>query len=127
MSSTRTHGQLYTATSISLFVQCQVSFRLLPASVDTFMLIEIFLRQLQCSGIYNLECSGIYIYIYMYIYNIYIYIYILYVMSYYYHIMLYYILCHLTSIIKGCKDILGILGHAQHYCGTERTHHIILW
>ena len=80
MSSTRTQGQLYTATSISLFVQCQVSFWLLPASVDTFMLIEIFLRQLQCSGIYDLECSGIYIYIYIYIHNI------------------YYMLCHIIII-----------------------------
>ena len=44
MSSTRTQGQLCTATSISSFVQCQLSFRLLPSSVATFILIEIFLR-----------------------------------------------------------------------------------
>ena len=47
MSSTRTQSQLCTATPISSFVQCQVSFRhffLLPSSVVTFILIKIFLR-----------------------------------------------------------------------------------
>ena len=37
-------GQLWTATPISSFVQCQVSFRLLLSSVTTFIWIEIFLR-----------------------------------------------------------------------------------
>ena len=41
MSSTRTQNQLCTTTSISSFVQSQVSFRLLPSSVATFILIEI--------------------------------------------------------------------------------------
>ena len=40
MSSTRTQSQLCTATPISSFVQCQVSFRLLPSSIATFVLIE---------------------------------------------------------------------------------------
>ena len=43
MSSTRTQSQLCTATPISSFVQCKVSFRLLPSSAATFILIEIFL------------------------------------------------------------------------------------
>ena len=37
MSSTRTQSQLCTATPISLFAQCLISFRLLPASVATFI------------------------------------------------------------------------------------------
>ena len=41
---TRTQSQLCTTTPISSFVQCQVSFRLLPSSVTTFILIKIFLR-----------------------------------------------------------------------------------
>ena len=44
MSSTHTQSQLCPATPISTFVQCQVSFRLLPSSVTTFALIEICLR-----------------------------------------------------------------------------------
>ena len=44
MSSTRTQSQLCTATPISSFIQCQVSFRLLPSSVATFILTEIFLE-----------------------------------------------------------------------------------
>ena len=112
MSSTRTHGQLYTATSISLFVQCQVSFRLLPASVDTFMLIEIFLRQLQCSGIYNLECSGIYIYIYI----IYIYIYIIcYVI-----LLSYYVILYIMSLNINNKRLQR---HIRHI----RTRATLLW
>ena len=41
MSSTRTQRQLCTATPISSFAQCQISFQLLPSSVATFILIEI--------------------------------------------------------------------------------------
>ena len=41
MSSTRTQSQLCTATPISSFVQCPISFQLLPSSVPTFNLIEI--------------------------------------------------------------------------------------
>ena len=37
----RTQSQLCTATSISSFVQCPISFWLLPSSVVTFILIEI--------------------------------------------------------------------------------------
>ena len=37
MSSTRTQSQFYTATPISSFVQCHISFRLLPSSVPTFI------------------------------------------------------------------------------------------
>ena len=44
MSSTRTQSQLCTATPISSFVQCHISFRLLPSSVATFVLIEVLLR-----------------------------------------------------------------------------------
>ena len=40
MSSTRTQSQHCTATTISSFVQCQVSFRSLPSSVTTFVLIK---------------------------------------------------------------------------------------
>ena len=42
MSSTQ--SQLCTATSISSFVQCYISFQLLSSSVATFILIESFLR-----------------------------------------------------------------------------------
>ena len=44
LNSTRTQNQLCTTTPISSFVQCLISFRLLPSSVATFILIEIFLR-----------------------------------------------------------------------------------
>ena len=44
MSSTRIQIQLCTATPISSFVQCQVSFRPLPSSAAMFVLIEFFLR-----------------------------------------------------------------------------------
>ena len=44
MSSACTQSQLCTATPISLFAQCPISFRLLPLSVATFILIEVFLR-----------------------------------------------------------------------------------
>ena len=44
INSTRTQSQLCTATPISSFVQCHISFRLLPSSVATFVLIEILLR-----------------------------------------------------------------------------------
>ena len=44
LSSTRTQSQFCTATPNSSFVQWPVSFRLLPSSVATFILIEIFLR-----------------------------------------------------------------------------------
>ena len=44
MSSTCAESQLCTATPISSFVQCYISFRLLPSSVATFALIEILLR-----------------------------------------------------------------------------------
>ena len=44
MSLTRTQSQLCTATPISSFVQCQISFRPLPSSVTTLVLIEICLR-----------------------------------------------------------------------------------
>ena len=44
MSSTRTQSQLCTATPVLSIVQCQISFLLLPSSVATFTLIEIFLR-----------------------------------------------------------------------------------
>ena len=44
MSSARTQSQLCTATPISSFVQCPISIPLLPWSVATFILIEIFLR-----------------------------------------------------------------------------------
>ena len=40
MNSTRTQSQLCIATPISSFVQCQVSFRLLPSSVATFIYIK---------------------------------------------------------------------------------------
>ena len=78
MSSTRTQSQLSTATPISLFVQCQISFRQLPSSVGTFLLIEIFLRQLHESSGMNWWTDiyiNIYIYIHIYI-HIYTYIYI---------------------------------------------------
>ena len=39
LSSTRTQSQLCTATSVSLFVQCPISFHLLPSSCATFILI----------------------------------------------------------------------------------------
>ena len=42
MSSTRTQTRLCTATPISSFVQCHIWFRLLPESVGTFVLIEIY-------------------------------------------------------------------------------------
>ena len=41
MSSTRTEGQLCTASPISSFVQCKNSFWLLPSSVTTVILIGI--------------------------------------------------------------------------------------
>ena len=41
MSSTRTQNQLCTATPMSSFVQCQVSFQLLPSSAATFVLTDI--------------------------------------------------------------------------------------
>ena len=44
MSSTRTQSQFCTASPISSFVQCHSSFRSLPLSLATFILIEIFLR-----------------------------------------------------------------------------------
>ena len=45
MSSTRTQNHLCTAgTPISSFAHCPISFRLLPSSVATFVLIEVFLR-----------------------------------------------------------------------------------
>ena len=44
ISSTRTQSQLCTATTISSFLQCQVSVRSFSSSVATFVLIEIFLR-----------------------------------------------------------------------------------
>ena len=37
MSSTRTQSQICTAAPISSFVQCQISFRLLPSSLATFI------------------------------------------------------------------------------------------
>ena len=40
MSSTRFQSQFCTASPISSFVQCQISFRLLPSSVPMFILIE---------------------------------------------------------------------------------------
>ena len=59
-----TYGiQLCTVTPILSFVQCHISFRLLPPSVATFVFIGILLRK-------SHECT------YIYIYNIYIYIYI---------------------------------------------------
>ena len=44
MSSTHTQNQLCTATPILSLLQCQVSFRPLPSSFATFVLIEFFLR-----------------------------------------------------------------------------------
>ena len=44
MRSTRTQIQLATATPISSYVQFQISFRQLPSSVATTVLIEILLR-----------------------------------------------------------------------------------
>ena len=44
MSSTRTQSQLCIATPISSFVQCHISFRLLPSSVAKFLFIEFLLR-----------------------------------------------------------------------------------
>ena len=44
MSSTRTQSQLCTATPISSFAQCPISFRPLPSSVTTFIWIEVFLK-----------------------------------------------------------------------------------
>ena len=40
MSSTHTHSQFCAATPISSSVQCQISFRPLPSSFATFILIE---------------------------------------------------------------------------------------
>ena len=51
MSSTRTQSQLYAATPISSFVQCHISFWLLPSSVATFFLIETLLTT---NFVYNL-------------------------------------------------------------------------
>ena len=51
ISSTHTQSQPCTATPISLFVQCQAPFRLLPSSVTTLVLIEVCLKQ-------SHECSG---------------------------------------------------------------------
>ena len=48
MSSTRTQSKLCTATSISLFVQCQVSFWLLLLSVTMFVLIELVMISILC-------------------------------------------------------------------------------
>ena len=42
ISSTRTQSQLCKAAPISWFVQCQISCRLLPSSVATFILIVYF-------------------------------------------------------------------------------------
>ena len=42
MSSFRTSNQICTATAISWFAQCHISFRLLRSSVGTFVLIEIY-------------------------------------------------------------------------------------
>ena len=44
MSSIHTQSQLCTAAPVSSFVQCQISFRLLPSSVARFISIDIFLR-----------------------------------------------------------------------------------
>ena len=44
MNLTHTRSQLGTATPISSFVQCQISFRLLPSSVATVILIAISYR-----------------------------------------------------------------------------------
>ena len=44
MSSTRSQSQLCTATPISPFAQCLISFRLLPSSVAAFILISNFLE-----------------------------------------------------------------------------------
>ena len=44
LSSTHFHSQLCTATTISSFLQCQISCRPLPPSVATYILSEIFLR-----------------------------------------------------------------------------------
>ena len=44
MSSTCTQSQLCTATPISSFVQCHISFWLLPSSVAMFVFIEFLLR-----------------------------------------------------------------------------------
>ena len=44
MCSTRTQSQICTATPIPSSVQCLISFRLLPSSVATLILIEIYLR-----------------------------------------------------------------------------------
>ena len=41
MSSIQTQIQLCTATTVSSFIQCQTSFRLLPLSVPTINLIEV--------------------------------------------------------------------------------------
>ena len=62
MSSSHTHSQLGTATSISSFVQCPILFRLLPLSVATFILIEVLYMHIY-----------IYIYIFIYIYTYIIY------------------------------------------------------
>ena len=43
-SPTRTQSELCTAAPISSFVQCHIIFRLLPSSVTTFILTEIFWR-----------------------------------------------------------------------------------
>ena len=50
MSSARTHNQLCTAIPTLSFVQCQVSFRLLPLSADTSVLIEIIWRNHMCEN-----------------------------------------------------------------------------
>ena len=71
MSSTRTQNQLSTATPISSFVQCPISFRLFAFVSRHVYLIEVFCR---LSNIFIYICICIYIYIY-YIYIILYYIY----------------------------------------------------
>ena len=43
MSSARTHSQFGTATPISPFVQYQISFRLMPSSAATSILMKVFM------------------------------------------------------------------------------------
>ena len=59
MSSTRTQSQLCTATPISSFVQCHISFRLLPSSVATFVLIETNICIVQNNKLRKLLCKGL--------------------------------------------------------------------
>ena len=74
ISSTHTENQLCTAAPVSLFVQCQISFRLLPSSVATFILTEISLSYYYIYIIYYIHYTLYILYIYIIYINTYIHI-----------------------------------------------------